>query len=80
VKTLEWLEAVALVSFFPFFLFSNHFLSFVSALHSNPHSFCVSFPSLSLFMFANSSRIYYKKKLRGFGPQANYADRATAAC
>jgi hypothetical protein len=22
----------------------------------------------------------YKKKLRGFSPQANYTDRATAAC
>jgi hypothetical protein len=24
--------------------------------------------------------IFYKKKLRGFSPQANYTDRATAAC
>jgi beta-galactosidase/beta-glucuronidase len=26
------------------------------------------------------SKLYKQKKLRGFSPQANYTDRATAAC
>jgi hypothetical protein len=33
-----------------------------------------------LSIISLSSSIYKKKKLRGFGPLANYADRATAAC
>jgi hypothetical protein len=30
--------------------------------------------------FAESYKRMHKKKLRGFSPQANYTDRATAAC
>jgi hypothetical protein len=28
----------------------------------------------------NRDKIFFRNKLRGFSPQANYTDRATAAC